>query len=306
MSSEVKNLALLKALAAIAWADGELSNEELNYLKHLALKFNLSDETWTKLEPYLDDPVSLEEGEGLVKDFLNRINTPREKEECISSLEEMVNADNRVTPEEQEFLDKFSKIIRDASAFSIIRGKLKGLFGKTIFKSTSTRDEELSDFIHNKLLYKIRRRFAKLGIELDLPVEQLNYLSLFGGLLGRVANADGNISPAEIEQLKFRLGELAGFKSSELELVGAVIEDQTIKGLDNFRLTSLFFKVSDHKQRLQLLDCLFALAAADKQLLHQEVEEIRSIAYALGLSHKDFIAAKLKHLHNQPGAGLIN
>ncbi len=42
MRSEAPNLALLKCLAAIAWADGELSNEELNYLKHLALKFNLS------------------------------------------------------------------------------------------------------------------------------------------------------------------------------------------------------------------------------------------------------------------------
>lgn len=292
MSSETKKLALLKALAAIAWADGELSNEELNYLKHLALKFNLSDEVWTKLEPYLDDPVSLEEGEGLIKDFLSLINTPQDKKECLSALEEMVNADDRVTPEEQEFLDKFSKVINDTSTFSIIRGKLKGLFGKTIFKSTSTRDDELSDYIHNKLLYKIRQRLTQQGIQ--LPVEQLNYFSLYGGLLGRVANADGSISSAETEYLKSRLGELTGFKSAELELIAAVIEDQTLNGLDNFRLTSEFFKVSDRAQRLQLLDCLFALAAVDQQLLHREVEEIRSIAYALGLSHKDFIAAKLK------------
>ena len=60
MRSETKKLAMLKCLAAIAWADKELSNEELNYLKHLALKFNLSDESWRKLEPYFDDPIPLE------------------------------------------------------------------------------------------------------------------------------------------------------------------------------------------------------------------------------------------------------
>jgi uncharacterized tellurite resistance protein B-like protein len=297
MPSEAKKLALLKSLAAIAWADGELCNEELNYLKHLALKFNLSDETWTELEPYLDDPVSLEEGEKLIEDFLSRINTPKEKQQLLDALEEMIQADQRVTPEEQEFLRRFSQIIGDTSPLGVVRGKLKGLFKKTLFGPSADRSKELHDYIHNKLLYKLRRRFADAGLELGLPAEQLNYLTLFGGLLARVAYADGDISRLEREQIKARLGRSADFKPEELELIVAVIEDQVLRGVDYFRLTSEFFKVSDRDQRLGLLDCLFGLAAADQRLLHKEVEEIRSIAYALGLSHKDFITAKLKCLH---------
>jgi uncharacterized tellurite resistance protein B-like protein len=297
MQSETKKLAFLKALAAIAWADGELSSEELNYLKHLALKFNLSDSAWNKLEPYLEDSISLDEGETLIRDFLSHINSPGEKQELLGALEEMIQADNRITPEEQEFLDKFSQIIQDTSALGIIRDKLKGLLGGTLFKQTAGRSAELADYIHNKLLYKLRQQFARQGRELKSSPEQLNYLTLFGGLLARVAYADGDISPTELAHMKSRLGQLAQFGPDELELMAAVIEDETLKGLDYFRLSSEFFKVSNREQRLQLLDCLFGLAATDQQLLNQEVEEIRSIAYALGLTHKDFIGAKLKHLH---------
>ena len=297
MRSETKNLAMLKCLAAIAWADKELSNEELNYLKHLALKFNLSDESWIKLEPYLDDPIPLEEGEGLIKDFLVHIKTPNEKQELLSALEEMIGADQRVTTQEQEFLDRFSQIISDTSAFSIIRGKLKGLLDKTLFKPSSGGAEELSEYIHNKLLNRLPRRYSEAGLEMKLPVEQLNYLTLFAGLLALVAYADGDISLNEKKKIKHRLKQLAEFGAEELELIITVIEDQALKGLDRFRLTSEFFKVSNSDQRQQLLDCMFALAAAgDGQLLNREIEEIRSIAYALSFTHKDFISAKLKCL----------
>ncbi len=302
MPPEAKNLSLLKALAAIAWADGHLSNEELNYLKHLALKFNLSDKAWVKLEPYLDDPVSLGEGETLIKDFLSKINTPKEKKELLDYLEEMINADQQVTPEELEFLKKFSQIIRDTSALGIIQGKLKGLFGKTLFKPAAGRDNELSEYTHNKLLYKLRRRLAEAKLESELPLERLNYLTLFGGLMGRVAYADGHISAEELQKIRAQLNQPGQFTPSELDILTTVIEDQTLKGLDHFRLTSEFFKVSDRQQRLMLLDCLFGLAAADRQLSYQEIEDIRSIAYGLGLSHKDFIEAKLKYLHRADSA----
>ncbi len=297
MPQETKNLAFLKALAAIAWADGHLSNDELNYLKHLALKFNLSDKTWVKLEPYLDDPISLEEGEKLIKDFLSRINTPREKKELLDSLEEMIHADQQVTPEELEFLENFSQIIRNTSALGILQGKLKGLFGKTLFKPAASLDNELSEYIHNKLLYKLRRRVAEAKLESELPLERLNYLTLFGGLLGRVAYADDAISAEELQQIRTHLNSSEQFIPQELDILVTMIEEQTLKGLDHFRLTAEFFKVSDRKQRLSLLDCLFSLAAADHKVLHQEVEDIRLIAYGLGLSHKDFIEAKLKYKH---------
>lgn len=303
MHSEAKNLALLKCLVAIAWADRKLGNEEFNYLKQLALKFKLSDESWRKLEPYLDDPISLKEGEELIRDFLIHIKTSAEKQELLCVLEEMIQADQKVTPQEEEFLKRFSKIINETSTLSLIRGKLKKLLEKTMFRSFPGKGYELSDYIHNKLLNRLQRRFTEAGLELTLPLEQLNYLTLFGGLLARVAYADGNISLQEKKQIKLRLNGLARFRPEDLELIVTVIEDQALKGLDRFRLTSEFFKISTREQKIELLDCLFMLAATnDPQLLNHEVEEIRSIAYALSLSHKDFIDAKLKCLHKDKKA----
>lgn len=306
MHSEAKNLALLQCLVAIAWADRKLGNEELNYLKQLALTFKLSDESWRKLEPYLDDPISLEEGEKLIREFLVHIKTSAEKQELLCSLEEMIQADQKVTPKEEEFLKRFSQIIHETSTLSLIRGKLKKLLEKTLFRPSPGKGRESSDYIHNKLLNRLQRRFTEAGLELTLPLEQLNYLTLFGGLLARVAYADGNISLKEKKQIELRLNQLARFRPEELELIVTVIEDQALKGLDRFRLTSEFFKISTREQKIELLNCLFGLAVVnDPQLLNQEVEEIRSIAYALSLSHKDFIDVKLNCLYKDKKARAI-
>ena len=42
-------LALLKVLAAVAWADSSFSQSEMNYLKELARRFNLDDEEWFRV-----------------------------------------------------------------------------------------------------------------------------------------------------------------------------------------------------------------------------------------------------------------
>ena len=69
-------LALLKVLIAAAWADNRLSQSEMNYLKTLARRFNLSDADWVELEPYLEDASSESEVDAFFKDMLARIATP--------------------------------------------------------------------------------------------------------------------------------------------------------------------------------------------------------------------------------------
>ena len=47
-------------------------------------------------------------------------------------------------------------------------------------------------------------------------------------------------------------------------------------------------------ERLDFIDVLFDVAAADGALSFEETEEIRTIAYVLKLTHRQFIDAKLK------------
>ncbi len=61
--------------------------------------------------------------------------------------------------------------------------------------------------------------------------------------------------------------------------------------------------MSTPEQRRQLLECLFDIAGSDTDLQHSEVEEVRTIAYGLKMTHKEFIEAKIKYLENARASG---
>ena len=66
------------------------------------------------------------------------------------------------------------------------------------------------------------------------------------------------------------------------------------KGMDYFRLCREFFSSTTGDERLRFLDVLFAVAAADGFASFNEIEEIRTIANGLKLTHQQFIDAKLR------------
>ena len=56
--SQFKKMIFLKVLTTVAWADGEVSQAELNILKSFYRKFNLEKHELDELKPYLLSPVS--------------------------------------------------------------------------------------------------------------------------------------------------------------------------------------------------------------------------------------------------------
>jgi uncharacterized tellurite resistance protein B-like protein len=63
-------------------------------------------------------------------------------------------------------------------------------------------------------------------------------------------------------------------------------------GTENFLVTQEFNRMADPEQKLALLDCLFAVAAADNVISTAEEREIRLINDELQLTHNQFIAAR--------------
>ncbi len=294
MWSASKNLAYLKVLAALAWADGELGNQELNYLKNLALKFRLPDWAWAELEPCLYDAITREEAQKLLKNFLGLISGSKDKQRLLDTLQEMAKADEQISPGEQEFLKNSTQLIEAGAGFGALTSPFKKLFSKGIL-SGQKPSPAASDFSKNKILYILRRRIEQ-GKMSPVEPKRLKYLALFGGLLGRVAYADSDFSPAELNHLKQKLNHLGIFSPHEASLVATVIQEATLKGVDNAPLAANFSQVSSQRQRQELLECLFSLAAADGKVSNEEIEEIRAIATALGFSHKQFITTKLSVL----------
>lgn len=291
-------LTLAKLLAAAAWVDGELTREEINNLKDLLFRLrDLTSSDWVELEIYMDSPVEEAERERLVAELQGLLSSKRDKSLAIRTLREIIEADGVVTAEEERVVDEIVEVI-EASSVGVI-GRLGRLLSgpmqrrEQVMSEAVNREDHLEDFVRNRVFYTLRRQGRDLDQVFELPEAEIRKLSLAGGLLARVAHVDEGVSDIEREaiidglQEKWELGRDAAF------LVAQVAESEIPKSLDDFRLRREFFNMTSPKERRRFLDMLFSIAAVDGDLSNEEVEEIRSIAHALKLTHRAFIRAKV-------------
>ena len=129
---------------------------------------------------------------------------------------------------------------------------------------------------------------------LDIPDERLRLLSLAGGIMARVAHVDEGVTQAEEEAMIAALSRHLGIARNEAAIIVGVAVSEISAKMDYYRLTREYFESTSEKERLSFLDVLFTIADADGGVSHHEIEEIRNIARGLRLTHKQFIAAKLK------------
>lgn len=285
MLTKSDTLALLKVLLAAAWADSKVTQSELNYIKLLAQKFKFTDEDWLQLQPYIEDPPTEDEVNALFADLLSRIATPLGRNEVVQHLENMIRADDDITAEEHDFLEHYTLVLKQASTADLLIGRLKGIFSKR----NNGKPLDLDEFFHNKILFKLRRRIGT-----DRITPEIRRLCLLGGLMGIVAQADGDIDPRELQEIRIQLRMRHNFDPESLELLMTIIEEESVRGLDRTMLISEYASNAAFEERVELLDLLFAVAAADQVLTFSELEELRGISAALGLSHRQYIDCKLR------------
>ena len=278
-------LALLKVLIAAAWADSELSPAELNYIKELARHFDLDDDAWFQLQPYIEDPVPRDEQEAVVRDLLARLDTPSERKAVINHLEQIIEADDRISDEERDLLKRYAEILMEASSMDLLLGGVKGLFQSSKRHSKVDIDE----FLRNKILFKLRKRAGDTHISPDM-----HRLAVLGGLMGIVAHADHDIHARELDEIRRQLSARGRFDEDAMDLLLTIIEEESVRGLDRHRLIAEYAAEADRDGRVELLDLLFGVATADGAMKHLELEELRAISSAFHLSHKQYIAAKLR------------
>ena len=91
-----KNLTFLKVLATVAWADGEITESELNVLKKFYRKFNLEKRALDSLKPYLLAPIPKKEQDKLFRQLAAELDSESERQAVVAELEAMVNADQKI------------------------------------------------------------------------------------------------------------------------------------------------------------------------------------------------------------------
>ena len=136
-----------------------------------------------------------------------------------------------------------------------------------------------------------------------LEPARAQYLARFAYLLGRAAHADQHVSPQEtatMEQLVEREGAIP---ADQAMLVVGLAKTSALLfgGTEDFIVARDFAADATYKQKLALVRCLFAVAAAEGRISIEEEREIQRIARALRVEAPDILAIRLEHRQYLPG-----
>jgi uncharacterized tellurite resistance protein B-like protein len=142
------------------------------------------------------------------------------------------------------------------------------------------------------------RSVREIAAKLErLPPENARYLAGFAYVLARVANADLEIAPAEADEMRRTVRVLAGLSADEADLVVEIAKSQArlLGGTENYVVTREFRRTTTPLQRAQLLECLYAVTAADGTISTAESREIASVAEELGFTRAEANALRTKY-----------
>jgi uncharacterized tellurite resistance protein B-like protein len=130
----------------------------------------------------------------------------------------------------------------------------------------------------------------RIAGELDrLDPNEARYLAAFAYVLARVAYADLEVSDVEVDEMERQVREASELSSAQSALVVQIARIQAVThgGTEDYVVTRQFRDLSTREQRLGLIRCLFAVAAADDSITQVENVQISQIATELGLTGRE-------------------
>ena len=140
----------------------------------------------------------------------------------------------------------------------------------------------------------VRRIVSELN---RLEPARARHLAAFAYVLSRVANADLEISAVETHKIVEILQRIGDLPEEQAMLVAEIANSQNrlFGGTENFLVTREFKEIASDEERRRLLDCLFAVSAADEAITGEEEGQIWQIASELGFTHREYIDARLAY-----------
>jgi uncharacterized tellurite resistance protein B-like protein len=140
----------------------------------------------------------------------------------------------------------------------------------------------------------VRRIVGELN---RLEPRRARHLAAFAYVLSRVAGADLDISDVEMSKIAEIVRRVGHLPEEQAILVAEIARSQHVLfgGTENFLVTREFKEIATDEERHELLDCLFAVSAADDAITGEEEGQVWQIASELGFSHREYIEARLAY-----------
>ena len=137
----------------------------------------------------------------------------------------------------------------------------------------------------------VRRIMSSLDA---MDPERARFVAAFAYILCRVARTDLSISAEEAEAMERIVMERAGLTEEQAVVVLQIAKTQEklFGSTENYLVTREFNKLATREQKVALLDCLFAVSAADESISTAEDNEVVRIATELQLPRDEVTAAR--------------
>jgi uncharacterized tellurite resistance protein B-like protein len=127
--------------------------------------------------------------------------------------------------------------------------------------------------------------------------DRARYLAAFAYVLSRVAGSDLYISDPETEKMIDIIRQRSDLPDGQVVLIVQIATSQNrlLGGTENFLVTREFRQISTPRQRYDLLECLFAVSAADRSISAAEEAQIRQIASELRIEPQHYVRTRLAY-----------
>lgn len=127
--------------------------------------------------------------------------------------------------------------------------------------------------------------------------DRARHIAAFACILGRVAIADQVVSEAETRLMERVVMERGGLPEEQAIIVVqmAKSQNQLFAGTEDFLVTREFNDVATYDQKRALVECLFAVSAADGSISLAEEHQIARVASELKVEHADLVQARVAY-----------
>ena len=117
------------------------------------------------------------------------------------------------------------------------------------------------------------------------------------GLLGSIAYADRQYASIEEARIREQLGRVQGLTKTGVDAICAVLREHIvdISTVEAPIYARELLELADRDFRVEVLDALVDLAAADDEITVAETNVLRLTATALGLTQDDYNVSQARH-----------
>ena len=201
------HLSFLKVLAAVAWADGQIQEDERNRIKTLLNAFELDVAGRREVDALLQRPLGFDEAVELTKDFAVSLAPPGARKQLLAEVERMLGDEADRAEPERELLRHVRAILESHTPLDGLADRMRGLFsrflGRTPPEEGAPREDRDAAFLlgamddrpeHDSELQRICAEYSR-------EASMADRLRVVESMFHRMA-ADGKIVKREAEHVR--------------------------------------------------------------------------------------------------------